>query len=147
MAKFQHSLHVHPYGSVGFGAAKKKAPVEDEESYSEEEAESGGSKGGANAEAWSKVIEAGAGLATKGVMSYVGSKSEEKRRKSDLAYQKKMAAIEGKKSAAQAKLYEAQAKLAAAQKPVEKDTPPWVWAVAGVGGLAVIGVIVLAARK
>lgn len=146
MGKFQHSLHVQPYGSVGFGAAKKKAPVEEEESDSEEE-EGGTSKGGANAEAWSKVIEAGAGLATKGVMSYVGSKSEEKRRKSDLAYQKKMAAIEGKKSAAQAKLYEAQAKLAAAQKPVEKDTPPWVWAVAGVGGLAVLGVIVLAVRK
>ena len=134
MTRFQHAIHLNPYGVATFGA--------DEESSGEED--TGGSK---NAAEWSKIAEAGAGLLTTGIMSYTGRKADEKRRKADLAYQKKMASIEGKKAAAQAKLYEAQAKLAAAQKPTETPTPPWVWAVAGVGGLAVIGVIVMAVRK
>jgi hypothetical protein len=134
MTRFQHAIHLNPYGVATFGA--------DEESSGEED--TGGSK---NASEWAKIAEAGAGLITTGVMSITGRKADEKRRKADLAYQKKMASIEGKKAAAQARLYEAQAKLAAAQKPTETPTPPWVWAVAGVGGLAVIGVIVMAVRK
>jgi hypothetical protein len=136
MPRFQHAIHLNPYGVATFGADEG----EDASSSDNEE-------GDKNAASWTKLVEAGAGLVTTGVMSYTGRKAEEKRRKADLAYQKKMASIEGKKAAAQAKLYEAQAKLAAAQKPKETPTPPWVWAVAGVGGLAVIGVIVLAVRK
>ena len=120
MGHFQHAIHLNPYGVAALG----KGEID-----------------------YAKLIEAGTKVATTVGLSAIEKRSQRKQQQSDLAYQKKKAAIDAKTAASHSKLVDAQARLARASQPTPQGTPSWVWAVAGVGGLAVIGVIALALRK